>query len=126
MGKKAAYSLRFSGLWGVSEIGGDFLRDRVTDWQRWLRHAQDNKHTTAVTCQYLPPEGDGVKRHERQTAIYTTDVVKADDDGVFVIRLPTGLQKKYAGEEKTAVPHEDGILNAAARAAAFPLGAVGH
>ncbi|MBP2200524.1 hypothetical protein HA50_26400 [Pantoea cypripedii] len=139
MGKKTAYTVRFSGLRGVSEAGADFQRDRVADWQRWLRHARDNKLTTIVTCQCLPPEGEEVKRRlkvhlsqspdlcwlssyaftghdhtpdcrfysvwpdERQAAIYTTDVVKKDADGAFVIRLPTGLQKKEAGEEKAAV-----------------------
>jgi|UPI0003050B1E hypothetical protein len=33
---------------------------------------------------------------------------EGEADGVFVIRLPTGLQKNEAGEEKTAVPPEDG------------------
>lgn len=144
MGKKKTYTVRFSGLRGVSEAGGDFQRERVADWQRWLRHARDNKLTTVVTCQCLPPEGEEVKRRlkvhlsqssdqcwlssyaftghdhapdcrfysvwpdERQAAIYTTDVVKADAEGAFVIRLPTGLQKKEAGEEKAAVPPADG------------------
>ncbi|MFT4273108.1 MAG: DUF1173 family protein [Pantoea sp.] len=127
MGKKISYPVRFSGIRGMTEAGGDFQRERerVADWQRWLRRARDNKTTTVVTCQCLPQEDEEVKRRlkvhlsqntdqcwlssyaftghdhapdcrfysvwsdERQAAIYTTDVVKVDADGVFVIRLPS-------------------------------------
>lgn len=41
---------------------------------------------------------------ERQAAIYTADVVKAGADGVLIVRLPTGLQKKEASLNEPRKP----------------------
>lgn len=135
MDKKHRYPVMFAGRRGTTECDGAFQTENNTQWQRWLKHARDNKATTVVTCCCLPAENEVLRRRlrvnlsqttdqcwlsswpytghehapdcrfysvwpdERQAAIYTTDVVKAGTDGMLVVRLPTGLQKKEAQEK---------------------------
>lgn len=136
MTKKHKYPVKFSGRRGTTECDEAFQTQDSTRWQRWLKHARDNKATTVVTCCCLPAEDDVIRRRlrvnlsqttdkcwlssfpftghehapdcrfysvwpdERQAAIYTTGVVRAGTDGILIVRLPTGLQKKD-GVEKT-------------------------
>jgi hypothetical protein len=129
------YPVKFTGRRGTTECDAAFRTQDITRWQRWLKHARDNKATTVVTCCCLAAEDDVIRRRlrvnlsqttdqcwlssfpytghehapdcrfysvwpdERQAAIYTTDVVKAGTDGMLIVRLPTGLQKKDAGEK---------------------------
>lgn len=50
MAAKKTYPVRFTGLRGSRECGADFRSAEPEQWQRWLKHARDNKATTVVTC----------------------------------------------------------------------------
>lgn len=52
-------------------------------------------HEHSPECRFYSVWPDG-----RQAAIYTADVVKAGADGVLIVRLPTGLQKKEASQNE--------------------------
>ena len=62
MTRKKVYPVYFTGQRGRHEASEDFQQNETPVWQRWLKHARDNKKTTVVTCSCLPAETDPVKR----------------------------------------------------------------
>lgn len=62
MTKKKVYPVYFAGQRGRQEATEAFQQNETDTWQRWLKHARDNKKTTVVTCCCLPAETDPVRR----------------------------------------------------------------
>ncbi|MCW0346218.1 hypothetical protein NB703_004311 [Pantoea ananatis] len=62
MAKKKTYAVHFHGQRGERDASEAFQQEETGTWQRWLKHARDNKKTTVVTCSCLPAETDPVKR----------------------------------------------------------------
>lgn len=73
MAAKKTYPVRFSGLRGSRECGADFRSAEPEQWQRWLKHARDNKATTVVTCLCHPPEEDAQRRRLKVHLSQKTD-----------------------------------------------------
>lgn len=65
----------------------------------WLARWSYSGSEHAPDCRFYSVWAD-----EKQSEIYTSDVVKAVSPGYFRIKLPTGLQKKEA-TERVAPPH---------------------
>ncbi|WP_246872896.1 hypothetical protein [Pantoea ananatis] len=62
MARKKTYAVHFRGQRGERDASEAFQQEETGTWQRWLKHARDNKKTTVVTCSCLPAETDPVKR----------------------------------------------------------------
>ncbi|WP_273759693.1 hypothetical protein [Pantoea ananatis] len=62
MAKKKTYAVHFRGQRGERDASEAFQQEETDIWQRWLKHARDNKKTTVVTCSCLPAETDPVRR----------------------------------------------------------------
>lgn len=62
MTKKKVYPVYFTGQRGRHEASEAFQQNETPTWQRWLKHARDNKKTSVVTCSCLPAETDPVRR----------------------------------------------------------------
>lgn len=73
MAAKKTYPVRFTGLRGSRECGADFRSAEPEQWQRWLKHARDNKATTVVTCLCHPPEEDAQRRRLKVHLSQKTD-----------------------------------------------------
>ncbi|KAA8666749.1 DUF1173 domain-containing protein, partial [Pantoea dispersa] len=73
MSAKKTYPVRFTGLRGSRECGADFRSAEPEQWQRWLKHARDNKATTLVTCLCHPPEKDAQRRRLKVHLSQKTD-----------------------------------------------------
>ncbi|PPC67093.1 hypothetical protein C1Y42_22385 [Pantoea sp. ICBG 985] len=58
MTAKKVYPVRFAGLRGTQECSASLRTDNPEQWQRWLKHARDNKATTVITCLCKAPEVD--------------------------------------------------------------------
>ena len=73
MAAKKTYPVRFTGLRGSRECGADFRSAEPEQWQRWLKHARDNKATTVVTCLCHLPEEDAQRRRLKVHLSQKTD-----------------------------------------------------
>lgn len=73
MGRKKIYPVRFAGKRGTQECAADLRTENPEQWQRWLKHARDNKATTVVTCLCQAPEEDGPRRRLKVHLSQKTD-----------------------------------------------------
>lgn len=73
MAAKKIYPVRFAGLRGTRECDAAFRTADPEQWQRWLKHARDNKATTVVTCLCQASEEDTQRRRLKVHLSQKTD-----------------------------------------------------